>query len=329
MHSFSIVDKIYAKRTFIVLFFLFLLWGSVQLADGFGIHIVSSKFTPELKAAERGELSLITYNIAGLPQIISSAVTKRSVSIGEIGRRLNNYDIVHVQEDFNYNKNLYDDGNVHPYRTQTKGGVPFGDGLNTLSRYPIRDIRRISWNDCTGADCLTPKGFTYSRIEVAKDVFIDFYNVHTNAYNHLPAAAARRANVRQLSWYINKHSAGNAVIVMGDLNGHYNYHYDNIPLLINENELKDVWVELKQKGNIPVPLKQLPDSDILHLADSTETIDKVFYRSSAQITLKPSGYNVESELFTTTKGLPLSDHHPVSAKFSWNLNRQETISSAF
>lgn len=327
MHSFSITDKRNARRGFIALFFLFLLWGSVQLADGFGTHILSSKFSAELKTAHHGELSLITYNIAGLPQIISSAVTKRSASIAEIGRRLNKYDIAHVQEDFNYNKNLYDAGNMHPYRTQTKGGVPFGDGLNTLSRYPIRDVRRISWNDCTGADCLTPKGFTYSRIEVAKDVFIDFYNVHTNAYNHLSAAAARRANVRQLSWYINKYSEGNAVIVMGDLNGHYNYQYDNIQLLINENHLKDVWVELRQKGRLPAAIKELPASDILHLADSTETIDKVFYRSSYRITLKPSGYSLVNDSFTTADGLPLSDHHPVSAKFSWDLSREKTISS--
>jgi hypothetical protein len=128
-----------------------------------------------------GEFSVLTYNVGGLPQIISSAATKRAPSIAEIGIRLNAFDIVNVQEDFNYNKQLYNSGNSHPFRTKTKGGVPFGDGLNTLSRFPVHEVRRIPWNECTEADCLTPKGFTFSRIEIAKNLYIHLYNVHANA----------------------------------------------------------------------------------------------------------------------------------------------------
>ena len=144
---------------------------------------ISLRALPE--TATSGGFSVLTYNIAGLPEIISSAVTRRAPSIAEIGRKLNAFDIVNVQEDFNYNGNLYNEGNSHPFRTLTKGGVPFGDGLNTLSKYPVHEVRRISWNECTGADCLTPKGFTYSRLEIARNIYVDLYNVHANAYNHL------------------------------------------------------------------------------------------------------------------------------------------------
>lgn len=301
------------------LFILLLLWTSAENTSGSGLAAIRIYPASHLKPAAAGQFSVISYNIAGLPEIISSAVTDRPTSIAEIGRRLNVFDIVHVQEDFNYNNDLYQKGNKHAFRTTTKGIVPFGDGLNTLSKYPVSDIRRISWNDCTGADCLTPKGFTYSRVWVAANVCIDFYNVHANAYNESKACAARCKNIRQLSDYIKEHSKDRAVIVMGDLNGRYGYYFDNINLLNSENGLTDAWMSHKQNGQLPHASKTIPPANILTLTDTCETIDKILYRSNKDIELKTAEYQLEKLLFTNLKGLPLSDHHPVSAKFLWNL----------
>ncbi|MBO9613068.1 MAG: endonuclease/exonuclease/phosphatase family protein [Dyadobacter sp.] len=270
-------------------------------------------------SATAGSFSVITYNIAGLPQLICSAATPRKESISAIGRLLNRYDIAHVQEDFNYNQYLYNSGNTHRFRTPTKGAVMTGDGLNTLSKFPVKHLRRIAWTDCTGADCFTPKGFTYTRIEIAPNRFIDFYNVHANAYNHPRAALARRHNMEQLSAYIRQHSAGNAVIVMGDLNGRYSFGQDNVDWLLRENELTDTWVRLHCNGIIPKVKAGLPPNDILSIDDSTETIDKILFRSSASIQLEPFEYVLEKQSFYNTNGLPLSDHHPVSARFNWKL----------
>lgn len=266
-----------------------------------------------------GRFSVITYNIAGLPQLICSAVTPRKESISAVGRLLNRFDIAHVQEDFNYNQYLYNAGNNHPFRTLSKGAVMTGDGLNTLSRFPVKDLRRIAWTDCTGADCFTPKGFTYTRIEIAPGHFIDFYNVHANAYNHPRAALARRRNMEQLSTYIRLHSTGDAVIVMGDLNGRYSFGRDNVDWLLKENGLADPWISFHCKNQLPFRSDAIPASDILSLTDSCETIDKILFRSSAFIQLKPAAYALEKAMFTNAKGLPLSDHHPVSARFEWKI----------
>src|SRR5690349_4902426 len=80
-------------------------------------------------AAESGTFTAMTYNIAGLPESLSSAPTPRVPATTAIGQRLAPYDIVHVQEDFNYHAQLYA-ANNHPHRTATTGGVPFGSGLN-------------------------------------------------------------------------------------------------------------------------------------------------------------------------------------------------------
>lgn len=277
----------------------------------------SSPNTSDLPLLNEGEFSVITYNIAGLPELISSAMTERSSSIKEIGRRVNPFDIVHVQEDFNYNNYLYKE-NEHPYKTKSKGGVPFGDGLNTLSRFPIIEMQRIPWNHCTGADCLTPKGFSYSKIEIAKGVYIDFYNVHANAEDDDDAAAARRKNMEQLSDYIYQHSKNQSVIIMGDLNAHYRYSHDNVQKLLFENGLKDAWITLK--GNDIMPsIKGYLKEDILALNDDCESIDKILYRNSDRVLLHPKNYRFENAKFNNRLGLPLSDHCPVSLSFNWQI----------
>src|SRR5690242_6918971 len=90
-------------------------------------------------AADTGDFTALAYNVAGLPEVLSSASTDRKSSSVEIGKRLSPYDIVHVEEDFNYHAYLYAGDTTHPYRTPTSGRVPFGSGLNTLSKYAYDD----------------------------------------------------------------------------------------------------------------------------------------------------------------------------------------------
>ncbi len=85
-----------------------------------------------------GTFSVLSYNVAGLPEGLSSGSPRANTPI--IGQRIRPYDVVHVQEDFNYHASLYAN-NTHPVRTPTSGGVPFGDGLNTLADYPYTRLR--------------------------------------------------------------------------------------------------------------------------------------------------------------------------------------------
>jgi len=36
-------------------------------------------------------------------------------------------------------------------------------------------------SNASGADCLTPKGFTFMRMVVSEGVYVDFYNLHEDA----------------------------------------------------------------------------------------------------------------------------------------------------
>ena len=196
-------------------------------------------------AAASGTFSVLAYNIAGLPELISSAPTPRASATTAIGQRLGPYDIVQVQEDFNYHSNLYA-ADAHPYRTPTSGGAGFGSGLNTLSNYPhdTEDFERIRWNACnlSEADCLTPKGFTFMRLRLAEGVYVDFYNLHADAGSTADDIAVRADNLGQLTAFIASHSAGNAVVVAGDTNTRYTRTGEAIASFVATNGLTDAWV---------------------------------------------------------------------------------------
>ncbi|KAG3170010.1 hypothetical protein PI124_g4677 [Phytophthora idaei] len=63
----------------------------------------------------------MSLNVAGLPEILSSGnPLENSV---KIGKRISRWDVVNVQEDFNYHAYTYSE-NSHLYRTATSGGIP-------------------------------------------------------------------------------------------------------------------------------------------------------------------------------------------------------------
>ncbi|MCZ0982657.1 endonuclease/exonuclease/phosphatase family protein [Streptomyces diastatochromogenes] len=295
----------------------------------------SAAVTAAAPVPDSGSFSVLTYNVAGLPESISSAPTPREAGTTEIGRRIVPYDIVHVQEDFNYHAFLYAADTAHPHRTPTSGGAGIGSGLNTLSKSPYDgdDFERVRWNACQydSGDCLTPKGFTYARQRLAEGVYVDFYNLHTNAGTNAGDLAARADNLDQLAAFIRTHSAGNAVVVMGDTNTRYTRTGDTIAEFAAAGGLTDAWVELVRGGTAPAkgsdPL--LCDQSLPTVPDTCEVVDKVLYRGSKLVSLHATSYDNEHAAFLNGAGLMLSDHDPVAVGFSWSLNPDFRLSEQF
>ncbi|WP_282700431.1 jacalin-like lectin [Streptomyces sp. CC219B] len=277
-------------------------------------------------AAPTGTFDVLTYNIAGLPLGLGDSDPETNTPL--IGQRLAPYDIVNVQEDFNYHASLYAN-DTHPYRTATSGGALFGDGMNTLSDFAFEDFQRVKWNKCTGTNCLTPKGFSLARVRLAEGVFVDLYNVHTNADSDDAALAARRANIEQLSAFIRANSSGNAVIVMGDTNTRYTRAGDNIRTLLSENGLKDPWVDLVKGGTAPAQGSDPLLCDAAAPTDDCEVVDKVLYRGSDLVSLDATRYHNEWASFLRSDGKHLSDHFPHKVDFSYTVNPSLRASDFF
>lgn len=270
----------------------------------------------DLEDYKEGEINVLTYNIAGLPQRISSAKSPRRESISLIGKHLNNYDIVNLQEDFNYNSSLYATAK-HLYKTLHKGRVPFGDGLSTLSNFPILEYRRISWQACNGSDCFTPKGFSYIQVQLAKQVTIDVYNLHANSHDSARSAQARRNNLDQLAQYIQEYSLDRPLLVMGDFNAHYAYELDNLFEFLEKTGLEDVWVDIINRGKFPLLDPHFVARDMLSLTNETESLDKILYRNNTHFKFTPIFYDIDHVLFRDENALPLSDHLAVGGTLKW------------
>ncbi|MFJ9899542.1 jacalin-like lectin [Streptomyces sp. NPDC091280] len=285
-------------------------------------------------AATSGSFSVLTYNVAGLPSSLSSASTPRDTSTTAIGTRIAPYDIVNVQEDFNYHAYLYST-DTHPYRTATSGGAGIGSGLNTVSNYAWDgdDFERVHWNSCQidSGDCLTPKGFTFMRERLSEGVYVDFYNLHTNAGTNDGDEASRADNLSQLTTFISTHSAGNAVVVMGDTNTRYTRSADTIAEFGAANGLTDAWVQLVRGGVAPAKGSDalVCDQSGATVPNTCEVVDKVLYRSSRLVTLNATSYNNEHAKFLTDDGLMLSDHDPITVGFTWSQNTDYQLSDQF
>lgn len=286
--------------------------------------IANNSICVSAKNNSAGTFSILSYNIGGLPDMFSSSGDPKNY-IPQIGTKLYSYDLVNVQEDFNYHASLYAN-DTHTYRTPTSGGAGIGDGLNFLSGFPFEDTDRETWTDRyglfdSGCDELTPKGFMYNQVKVAEGVYIDVYNLHADADTDPKSEAARRSNLNQLATYIEQYSQGHAVIVFGDTNCRYTRTEDNLKaLFVDRLDMKDVWIEKIRNGSYP----EMGEGALLGMSGETsadnEVVDKIFYRSGAGITLNPTSYQVENTYFTDSEGNQLSDHYPISANFTYTKN---------
>ncbi len=297
---------------------------------GSASSLIESQTILTEKSTSSLEFTVLTYNIAGLLEPFSSSNPSEYTPI--ISGLINAYDVVQVQEDFNYHAALYDTDNEHTYRTSTSGGMGIGDGLNTLSYYPFTDFTREEWDDCSGTDCLTPKGLTWMKLRMQEGVYIDLYNLHTNAGVDDDDLEARQANVIQFVEFVEEHSEGNAFIITGDFNCRYTRSGDNIRLVSSELDATDTWIELIMDGYVPEKGSDaiVCEDDSVILTDFTcEVVDKIFYHSNNYIQLSATEFTYEDATFRNDDGEALSDHRPLMTRFSMELSEDIQMSDQF
>ncbi|CAE6463724.1 unnamed protein product, partial [Rhizoctonia solani] len=273
--------------------------------------------------ATSGTFNVLSLSVNGLPAILDpfgASGAEKDLNTKYMGVALSQYDygVVNVQKDFSYHTTLYHHDN-HPFRTEFSGGVLFGSGLNTLSKYSWIDFSRIRWEWCSndsGYDCM---GFTFMRVRIDEGVYIDMINLHADAGIEPGDEEARRWNIRQVSEYITANSVGNAVIVFGNTNSRYTRAKDDLDLFISQNNLADAWVQAN-KGKVPAAGTDAivcPNESPSNI--SCEVVDKVFYRGSRVIDLNSTGFSYDTARFLSPEGKMLTDHHPVRVDFEYAL----------
>jgi endonuclease/exonuclease/phosphatase (EEP) superfamily protein YafD len=320
------------------LFALALLTGACSSDDGGGERATDSSGVTDTTApavdSTSGAFSYLTYNVAGLPQEVSSENPEEHIPL--ISPLLEPFDVVVTQEDFdwwtddlaeldfvNYHERLRAD-TTHEYVTAEHpgpaavgidGGDPerplpsVGDGLGILSRFPLSDEVRVPWDHCRGlidsaSDCLAMKGFMVATVELADGVEVDVYTLHAEAGSDPEDNVLQEEQFAQLAAFIDEHSAGRAIILGGDTNLHLEPD--------DEDQAHDtpVWDDFLVATGL---------TDVCSVVECPVpgAIDKVAWRDADGLTLAPQTFVHENETFSGPEGQDLSDHPPVSVDWTW------------
>ena len=258
-------------------------------------------------------VKMINYNVAGLPNFSGKDVAKHQGDVAEYFVA-NNFDIIAVQEDFGYHKNLVAGLDGYNYQTNHSGSIPGGDGLNIFTKnMPMYNEARYEWDMSYGpiaeGDTLTPKGIIHSVIDVGNGVYVDFYNIHADAFDSFGSQLARESNYTQLADLIdeNYEKYGRPVIVTGDFNA-YLHHFvgnSNMYEIFHERcQLKDAWVELKNDGDY---------NNYAHWYGTNidpwgnwDSVEKVMYKDGKGVKVKAVDF--EYKWLFNEKNESLSDH---------------------
>ena len=121
----------------------------------------------------------------------------------------------------------------------------------------------------------------------------------------------------QLADYINKVSAGKAVIVFGDTNSRYTREGDDFyNLLLVPCGLKDAWIQNVMNGEIPPKGESRMVDDLGQLG---EVVDKIWFRSGKNVEINASTFKLLMTEFTDEEGNQLSDHYPITSTIDYKL----------
>jgi Endonuclease/Exonuclease/phosphatase family len=289
-------------------------------------------------SGDSGAISVLAYNVAGLPQEISSESPEANIPL--ISPRLEPFDIVLTQEDFdwwgeavatldavNYHDRLRADVTHEFQSTQHPGPeavellpadrpAPLsGDGLGTLSRFPIDERDRVPWIGCFGGadtsdggagDCLAMKGFSLTVITLADGVEVHVYNLHGEAGGSEADQALQAGGYAQLAEFIATNSEGAAVILGGDTNLH------------TETEHPDA----AGGADIEIWDTFLETTGLIDACAATDCyqphrIDKFAFRSGEGVDLEALTHRFLGDEFVDDAGEALSDHEPLEVTFAW------------
>ena len=216
----------------------------------------SSQAPPTTTEADSRMITVLTYNVRGLPWPLALNRAKRLREIGHELARLRGEGrqptVVLIQEGFRQEVADLIEASGYAYSTPgpsraepssypaSGDGLRFGGprylirgegwgkftsaGLYILSDLPIVDVRRMAYRYCAGWDCLANKGALWARLRLAGGpVEVDVVNTHMNAKSASGVPRLRTLQVHQLQTdellrFIDDNRSDRPLVIGGDFN---------------------------------------------------------------------------------------------------------------
>ena len=255
---------------------------------------------------DSGEFKALTYNVHGLPDVVTGDDTTGRIS--QIAPHLKDYNFIALQEDFDDENHaiLVEQNRYEEVRrfSETSVSSYYGSGLSFLSRYNIVDYEEYFFDACHGyfdssSDCLAAKGFQRLRLELAEACHLDVYNSHFEAGGGEEDIAVRQIHVNAIKEAMQRDSKEQAILFLGDTNLH-----------------GDDPAEVKILTDWMSPLGLKETCDVLDCPEPGR-IDRFLFRSGQCVKLQAKAWRKE-EQFVDADGIALSDHDALSATYSWS-----------
>lgn len=300
---------------------------------------------------DQGEqFSIATLNVDGLPQklLVVNLNTDGPGSAGtaRIGKYLQGkgYDLVMMQEDFNYHDVLIvlleddylfdewsgdigvEDRSIDFLHLQNHRFTCDGLMACWKNDLTVTPVGRTAWQKNFGKfshanDEIVTKGFRRYDVTLRSGDGIVVYNMHMDATlteDEIEEKDAKDTEARMAQWLQLKDEVlqnldSRPIIITGDLNSLYGRDDVKTQFIdaINESgraTVSDVWVEMRQKGVYPTEKRT-------ETTAGDETLDKILYINPALGTqIQPVAFSIDREGYQYD-GKPLGDHYPVAATF--------------
>ncbi len=305
------------KKVLALVLSLMMLLGMFSLVSFASEESVSAKF--------------LCQNVAGLPDF-KALIGKGDKDIAgnekKIGKIIENggFDVVAVQEDFGYHKELVSELKSYNFQTKSTGTIPGGDGLGVFTKSAkIYDATRTPWNtafgDISEGDTLTPKGILYTVLDMGNGIYVDFYNLHADAFGNEGSSLARADQYKQLMALVEKNSKDRPVIITGDFNTSLSSKADGdngaderaMYEVIVGTGFKDAWIELENGGDY-VNFGKWHASGIPSWGN-WDSVEKYYYRNGGGVEITASDF--EYFAVSDENGAALSDHNGAVCNFTF------------
>ena len=169
------------------------------------------------------DISVLTWNTFLVPHPFNSTKQEERADLMAEKVRDLDHDIIFFQEAFIDTKLeliIKELAPTYPYVAIPKKGQGFfqfaGSGLFIVSKYPIKVLDQVVFEDCSGTDCFASKSAIIVEITLAYDKKIQMINTHLQGWDNVDVRKKQLLQIKEMM----KANAilGTAQVLVGDLN---------------------------------------------------------------------------------------------------------------
>lgn len=265
-----------------------------------------------LQTVHAYEFKVISWNVYMLPSPLKKSLQKTRTAIIPGKLRQVKFDLIFLQEAFMKSfrmallKKLK---TTHPHTYYLKSPsfpVPvFGSGLYVVSKFPVKLLDHIYFQDCRNADCLAAKGAALIEITLPQGQRVHVVNTHMQASES--AGPIRMKQIRAIHRMLLRHHREDVPqFLIGDLNIDFN----DPEFMLGLNLLGMDYARLTG----PVTWTSGRTNPCFKVSPGYDWVDHMWFNNYPGI----SATSMQVRDFSFRRrgvNCPLSDHHAIEASF--------------